>query len=111
MSIPVDVAAVPDAITCFGSHALLISNSIAGPPRVSSVIVTVHGHHLAMEAGHKTRANVTERPDVTLVWTAPDEPDYCLIVDGTARQGSLETFVVQPTSAVLHRLASTESRR
>ena len=57
-----------------------------------------------MGAGRRTRANASERPAVTLVW--PDATDgHCLIVDGTACDITEETFVVQPVSAVLHRLA------
>ncbi len=103
MSIPVDLASLRTEIERIGAGALLVT-AAAGPPHVASVLVACEGERLVMGAGRRSRANATERPDVTLVW--PDADDgHCLIVDGTAREITDETFVVQPVSAVLHRLA------
>ena len=105
MSIPVDLASLRTEIERIGAGALLITAGADGPPHVASVLVTCEGEHLAMGAGRKTRANAAVRPAVTLVW--PDADDgHCLIVDGTALEMIAEPFVVQPVSAVLHRIAA-----
>ena len=108
MSIPVDLAALPDQISQCGSSALLVTTSTTGPPHIASVIVTLDGNCLAMRAGKKTRANAAEHPAVALVWTAGLDDGYCLIVDAIARRTPMpsETLVVEPTAAVLHRLAA-----
>ncbi len=68
-------------------------------------MVAVVGPTLAMGAGRTTRANVSARPAVVVVWIAPDENEHCLIVDGQAGESPAGEFIVTPTSAVLHRLA------
>jgi hypothetical protein len=110
VSIPVDLAAVRAQITRFGPSAILVTTSAVGPPHVSSVVVTIDGDNLVMGAGRRTRANVVEHPAVALVWAAPIDPDYCLIVDAvvdaTINERPGDNLVVRPTSAVLHRLAN-----
>jgi hypothetical protein len=108
VSIPVELADLPAQVARFGSRALLVTNSIDGPPHVASVVVTLEQRDLSMRAGTKTRANVNANPAVTIVWTAGSEADHCLVVDGTALGASAETLIVSPTSAVLHRLAISE---
>jgi hypothetical protein len=105
VSIAVDLAELPAHISRFGPSAFLVTSSTDGPPHVSSVVVTVAGDRLDVPAGRKTRANVAERPAVTLVWPGDPDGDYCLIVDGAAGVGTTEDLLVRPTSAVLHRLA------
>lgn len=105
MSIPVDLASLSKDIERVGAGALLITAPADGPPHVASVLVTCEGEDLLMGAGRRTHANAKERPAVTLVWPTAAEAGYCLIVDGTASDGGEETFVVHPTSAVMHRLA------
>lgn len=107
MSIPVELAALHDQISKCGPSALLVTTSADGPPHVSSVIVTFDADNLAMRVGDKTRANVAEHPAVALVWTAGLDEGFCLIVDAVASATPTpsETLVVEPVSAVLHRLA------
>lgn len=57
-----------------------------------------------MAAGAGSRANVTARPDVTLVFPPASGEQYSLIVDGVARVVD-ETVVVEASTAVLHRPA------
>jgi hypothetical protein len=108
VSIPVDLAALADQISRCGSSALLVTTSTTGPPHIASVIVTLDGECLVMRAGKKTHANAAEHPAVALVWTAGLDDGYCLIVDAIAQQELVpaETLVVEPTAAVLHRLAA-----
>jgi hypothetical protein len=105
VSLAVDLAELPAHISRFGSSAFLVTSSAEGPPHVSSVLVTVAGDNLEVPVGRKTRANVAERPAVTLVWWGDPDGDYCLIVDAAAGVGTKENLLVRPTSAVLHRLA------
>jgi hypothetical protein len=104
VSIPVELADLPTHIARIGPSALLVTNSSAGPPHVSSVAVTLDGDNLTMGAGRKTRANAGANPAVTIVWPAVDG-EHCLIVDGQARDTTSDPFAIVPTSAVLHRLA------
>jgi hypothetical protein len=105
VSVPVELDALDLQIDRFGPRALLVTTAADGPPHVSSVLVTRAGAALGMNPGRKTRANVAERPAVTLVWTAAGEDEFCLIVDGMARVDASEALLVAPTSAILHRLA------
>jgi hypothetical protein len=111
VSIPVDLAALHDQIARCGPSALLVTTCADGPPHVSSVIVAFAADDLAIGAGKTTLANAAEHPAVALVWTDGLDEGYCMIVDAIARptaSGS-EVLVVEPKSAVLHRLASAPS--
>jgi hypothetical protein len=109
VSIPVDLEALRSRISTFGTGAFLVTTSSEGPPHISSVTVTIVGDRLAMGVGRKTRANVELHPAVSVMWPAGTEGSYCLIVDATAVPDGSETLLVQPTSAVLHRLATAPS--
>ena len=111
MSIPVDLAELQAEVSRFGARALLVTTSPAGPPHVSSVLVTFDGEHLAMRGGRTTRLNASEHPAVTIVWVSAVEADYCLIVDAIAREETDEILRARPTSAVLHRLAGEAKSR
>jgi hypothetical protein len=56
------------------------------------------------QLGRRTLANVTDRPQVTLLWPPVDPADYSLIVDGTAQLDG-EVLLIDPSRAVLHRAA------
>lgn len=63
--------------------------------------------------GGRTRANLAQRPDVTLLWPPPQPGGYSLIVDGHAEVSedgadSVRCAVV-PTRALLHREADSPS--
>jgi hypothetical protein len=114
VSIKVDVDALGRAMARSPRPALLISVGPDRRPHVVSVQATLDDGRLRMEAGRTSRSNVTATPDVTLVWPGRDGDDYCLIVDGTARAldepGASEVaLVVEPTSAVLHRVAGVRA--
>ena len=107
MSIPVELAALRDHVLRCGSGALLVTTATGGAPHVASVVVSFDGSALAMRVGNTTRANAAEHPAVALVWAAGPTEGHCLIVDAVARATPTpsHTLVVEPTSAVLHRLA------
>jgi hypothetical protein len=80
--------------------------------RVHTVTVEPELRHGVMDVGPirgKTRRNVEDRSDVTLLWP-PHKPDgYSLIVDGRAQVTDANNDTVQlgvvPTRALLHRNA------
>jgi hypothetical protein len=84
----------------------LISTRTDGRPHAVAVRPEMDGV-IVVGVGNSTRANVSERPLVTLVWP-PVEPDgYSLIVDGTVNVTDADhnTVTITPTWAVLHRPA------
>lgn len=106
MSVPVDLTALRAQIERHGSHAFLVTTSAAGgPPHLSSVLVEATDAELTMGCGKTTRANVIERPEVSLLWPPGPEPGYCLIVDAVTQGDPGSTLTVRPTAAVLHRVA------
>jgi hypothetical protein len=107
VSVPVDLDELNAHIARFGASALLVTAASEGPPRVTSVLVTLDAPHLAVRVGTRTRANANEHPDVTFVWPVTDGR-HCLIVDGAAEPGDGEALLVMPVSAVLHRLAQVD---
>lgn len=88
----------------YGPIAYLVTVRPEGRPHAVSVRVSWDGGDLVVGAGHRTSANVTDHPDVTLLWAAPPGRGYSLIVDGTARPDPGEAVLrIQPKGAVLHR--------
>ena len=63
--------------------------------------------------GGRTRENLTQRSDVTLLWPPPEPGGYSLIVDGHAEATDSDAeaarLAVVPTRALLHRDADPES--
>ena len=66
--------------------------------------------------GGRTRKNLADRPDVTLLWPPSKPGGYSLIVDGTAELSDPEDsadetarLLVVPTRALLHREADSGS--
>ena len=109
VSVAVDLEALRARIAEYGDAAYLVTVSDDQQPHVVSVRVRVDGEHLAMDVGRGTRANLTRRPTLTLLWHPVSGGDYSLIVDGTvATTGGATTgsgIAVLPDSAVLHRVA------
>ena len=64
---------------------------------------------LHASVGRSTLANITARPDVTMVFPHPAGGQYSLILDGVAAvNGAVgDAVVFTPSSAVLHRPAIT----
>jgi hypothetical protein len=63
--------------------------------------------------GGRTRENLADRRDVTLLWPPPEPGGYSLIVDGTAEVTDADDEAVRlgvvPTRALLHREADADS--
>jgi hypothetical protein len=66
--------------------------------------------------GGRTRKNLEDRRDVTLLWPPSEPGGYSLIVDGTAEVTDAEDSAAEiarlgvvPTRALLHREADSES--
>jgi Pyridoxamine 5'-phosphate oxidase len=107
VSIAVDTRALSDRLAQFGAHAFLTTVSDDQRPHVVSVTVALEGDRLVTSVGRHTGANLAARPAATFLWSPADaDPDYSLIVDGTAIDVRGEGPVaLEPTRAVLHRVA------
>jgi hypothetical protein len=102
----VDLAALEAEIARHGEAAFLVTASSGARPHVVSVRVAVVDGMLTMGAGRTSRRNAAEVSSVTLLWSDSPAGEYCLLVDGTATvEEQAERIAVQPTGAILHRLA------
>jgi len=124
LSRSVDTSELAAQLDRYGSAAFLITGGPAGGPHAVSVRVAWDGTALATRAGRTSRANLADRPEVTLLWPAPEgagsegagsegagaggrseDEGYSLIVDGHAQMvpGTEDQLRILPTAAVLHR--------
>lgn len=108
MSVPVDLAALHALIEELGPEALLATVTPEATPHLVSVLTTSVDDRLTMGGGRRTRANIAVNPRVTLLWPSVHDGAYRLIVDGTATIGADDQVAVEPTYAVLHRIAGVE---
>ncbi|HEX2849518.1 MAG TPA: pyridoxamine 5'-phosphate oxidase family protein [Acidimicrobiales bacterium] len=107
MSVAVELEQLAERVAEYGSVAFLVTVGDDGSPHVTSAAVAVEDEVITAGAGRTTSGNVGRRPAVTVLWPAVGG-DYCLIVDGAARiegEGSSARAIVEPTRAVLHRIA------
>ncbi len=104
MSVKVDLDALADTLADYGL-AYLVTVSDDQRSHVVSVSPVLREQVLSIgPGGRRTLANLTARPDVTLLFP-PSEPEgYTLIVDGRARVDG-EQVSVEAVHAVLHRPA------
>jgi hypothetical protein len=110
VSIAVDLQDLHERIEACGPQAFLVTVSEAGDAHVVSVVVRRDGDALAVDAGRTSRANLAARPVATLLWPSRtlDDGEYSLIVDGDGVAAAVgDGVVVQPTAAVLHRIAGS----
>lgn len=103
MSVPVDVADVPQRLTEYDRGYLLTSHdglvkavSVRAAPEDGTLLVAGPG-------GGSVR-NVGANPRVTLLFPPLENPGMTLLVDGTATAEG-EDVRITPTSAVLHKPA------
>jgi hypothetical protein len=111
VSVPVALAELRDQSAEFGAIAYLLTVSGDGRPHVVSVKVAWENDELVAGAGRTTSANVAKQPTVSMLWPAPPQGDYSLIVDGAAEaqeRDEASVVVIRPTRAVLHRVANAE---
>ena len=104
MSIPVEVADLPQRLAEFDRGYLLTSRDGA-VKAVSVRAVPEDGHLLVAAPGRGSVANVGANPSVTLLFPPREDGGMTLLVDGTAAVEGDDVRVV-PTSAVLHKAAS-----
>jgi hypothetical protein len=110
MSVRVELDKLWERIGEYGPQAYLVTVTDEGTPHVVSVVVDRLDDRLAVGMGRRTRANLQVRPTLTLLWPPAADPAYSLVVDGTVA-GELdagERMAIDPTSAVLHRVAGAE---
>jgi hypothetical protein len=75
------------------------AHAVAVTPVVADGVLTLDG------LGNRTLANLTARPQVTLLFPPAAPGGYSLIVDGRAEDGAERSAQVTPSRAVLHRPA------
>jgi hypothetical protein len=107
----VDLKALADALADY-PYAYLIT--VDDGYRVHTVTVEPQLREAALDVGligGRTRNNLAQRADVTLLWPPAEPGGYSLIVDGTAEvtEAGAETarLTVVPTRALLHRDADS----
>jgi hypothetical protein len=107
VSVAVDMEALGERVSEYGGRAYLLTVTDDALPHVVSVTVALEGDRLVTSIGRRTGANLVARPTATFLWPpAATDPDYSLIVDGTAVDAAGEgTLRVEPTRAVLHKVA------
>lgn len=99
-------ADVARLIEQFGPRATLITVTEGSRPHVVTAMVRVHGERLVADVGPSTRANVTDRPGVALVWHPSGDGEYQLIVDGIVDDPADDvTLRIRVVGGILHRLA------
>jgi hypothetical protein len=105
MSIPVDLTELVRVLERF-DYAYLTTTDAGCRPHVVAVSPVVEQGCLTIgEVGRQSRANLTARPMVTLVWPPIDRSGHTLIVDATCTTPDAATVRAVPTRAVLHRPA------
>lgn len=107
----VDLKALADALADY-PYAYLIT--VDDGYRVHTVTVEPQLRKATLDVGligGRTRNNLAQRADVTLLWPPAEPGGYSLIVDGTAEvsEAGAETarLTVVPTRALLHRDADS----
>jgi hypothetical protein len=106
MSVAVSLEQLHVRAAEFGDRAYLTTVGAEGRAHVVSVRATVDGDRVLVRTGRTSSANMGIHPAVTLLWAAPADEPYCLIVDGNGLvlggdEGEAEIW---PTRAVLHRV-------
>jgi hypothetical protein len=108
MSVKVDLDKLADALADFSSGYLI---TVGDDFRAHTVAVRPHFTDGVVDVGvvgKHTRENAEHRPDITLLWPPRQDGGYTLIVDGHARVSG-DSVQIEPTRAVLHRSATSES--
>lgn len=103
MSVAVALDELARRLNEYGPHPFLITAGPNAGPHVVSITVQFDGEAFSFPAGRTSSRNIEANPSVTLMWPGPGGP-YSLIVDGQARVRN-EIIMLEPTRAVLHRLA------
>jgi hypothetical protein len=107
MSEPVSLDALQETIAALPPDAFLMTVGEGGAVHVVSAAPRFDGERLLVAAGRSSRANAAAQPAVTLLWPRADDR-YCLIVDGTVAEATEAGLSIEPTKAILHRLATAD---
>ncbi|MGD9703089.1 MAG: pyridoxamine 5'-phosphate oxidase family protein [Acidimicrobiia bacterium] len=112
MSRDVSWGDVQRGIDAYGNRAAtLVTVNAANAPHVVSALVAVRGERLVVDVGARTRANLREHPNLTLMWNPNEDGKYQLILDGVAEaigdpdDRDVSTVSISVSSGILHRLA------
>lgn len=104
MSIPVALPTLGEVLTRYAFVYLLTTSERGAPHAVAAVPRREDGLLVLDEIGRRTRENLTERPEMALVWPPTSMAEYSLIVDGRAALDNERAWIA-PSRAVLHRPA------
>src|SRR6185312_9864907 len=83
MSVGVELEKLLEVAAGFRTVPLLLTTDDDGRPRASAVGVAWEGEIATIRAGHRSVANAGRRPLVSLLWPAPPDERFALLVDGT----------------------------
>jgi hypothetical protein len=107
MNVELALGRLQAAIEERGPGAYVLTVTDDGRPHAVHLDVAWEGGRLvAAGIGGTTAANVTARPNVSLLFPVKADADYTLFVDGPAvveSSGSARRLVVTPARAVFHR--------
>jgi hypothetical protein len=104
MSIRVELDELKAVATRQTPYAYLLTVSDDQSAHAVAITPEIGADEITCEAGKRSCANASSRPNVSLLWPPATTGDYSLIVDGDARvEGS--TVRMTPVRAVRHRPA------
>jgi hypothetical protein len=104
MSIRVELHELREVAAHQAPFAYLLTVSDDSSAHAVAITPGIGDTTITCEAGNRSCANATARPNVSLLWPPAQPGDYSLIVDGNAAvDGS--TVVITPERAVRHRPA------
>ncbi|OBK70731.1 hypothetical protein [Mycobacterium sp. 1274761.0] len=108
MSVKVDLDRLADVLRDFTFGYLITVGDDFRAHTVAVEPVLTDGHFEIGTVGKHTRENAASHRDVSILWPPRDPDGYSLIVDGRAHSSD-DTLTVDPTRAVLHRKAKSDS--
>jgi hypothetical protein len=82
MSVGVELEKLLEVAAGFRTVPLLLTTDDDGRPRASAVSVGWEGEIASIRAGHRSLANAEQRTLVSLLWPAPPDERFALLVDG-----------------------------
>jgi Pyridoxamine 5'-phosphate oxidase len=82
MSVKVELERLLEVAEGLGTIPMLLTTDDDGRPRASAVTLTWDGTTARVRAGHRSVANASVRPLVSLLWPAPPGDRFALLVDG-----------------------------
>jgi hypothetical protein len=104
MSIRVELDEVRAVAAGQAPFAFLLTVSDDASPHAVAITPAIGTDVIVMEAGRRSCANASDRPQVSLLWPPARPDDYSLIVDGRASVAG-STVTIVPERAVRHRPA------